>query len=373
MRKNLILYFLLSLIPHFVWSQYYIDVTTKNTTQHGNSYLIDVPRNIQGNLFIQDAKHLIPLNIYEQLSSNLDTLFVAQNTVVWKNNHFNIKALGKPSVIYLQGRYNFSTESDDTLKDFDERFAQYKKINQATLLVKKDSVLIYYEEDYGSSCCPRDPKYDRISINDFINEFEKRNHVKIGKAFIATRGGDEGEHSLYFTLSGLTAVQKLNFIEQRRISLLSDSDAQEPNEKYLYTPIWVGLIDVGSKQNSTSTFQAAELDMDYSYADTIPQFPGGMEAFLGRFKSIKSDVNENYPTKTLITFVVRRDGTVTDGKVLRTNKEKQIKKVEKLIKENKNSLKSSSDLQEMIRLALRKLFNLILGKKPLVLIRMIDL
>jgi len=53
--------------------------------------------------------------------------------------------------------------------------------------------------------------------------------------------------------------------------------------------------------------------------------------------------------------------------------EKAKKLVEKLIKENKNSLKSSSDLQEMIRLALRKLFNLILGKKPLVLIRMIDL
>ncbi|MDB5032189.1 hypothetical protein [Mucilaginibacter sp.] len=96
----------------------------------------------------------------------------------------------------------------------DNRFINYNNIS-ANSYHDKDSVVVYYAEEYGSSCCPADPRiYIKPSLHDYIKQFEDAYKVKIGKSYIK-KMGKEGESIIYFTLNGLTPTQKIEFADKR--------------------------------------------------------------------------------------------------------------------------------------------------------------
>jgi len=330
MKKVYILLACVLLLPKLVRAQYYIELNKENTFHYGNSYLIDVPQINEGNLLIEDRKSLVPTDIYPQILGSLDTLFISGKTSLWKSNQFDINASKRAKIVYFPKNYYtqdyYSFQKNDTLKDVDSRFSKYIRIYKEKSLVKKDSALIYYVEGYGGQCCPRDPKWDKLSLFDFIKLFEKKYAVKIGKNYSFSEG-EEGEFSDYLTLSGLTPEQKVKFIDERQLSLLSDTEKQQKIQPELYAPFWIGLIYWKSKDGVLP--QKVIRDTPYPSVDIQPQFPGGIDAFLARFKSIKADDE----AIAIFSFVVRRDGSVTDIKIIRSYNENTSKEIEKLIKE----------------------------------------
>jgi len=237
-------------LPKLVWAQYYIELNKENTFSYKNSYLIDIPINYEyhnSNLFIQDPKHLIPLNTYSEIYLNeafdrLDTIFISRIVQVGENG-LKKDILEKNIIPYFLGRYNINNPTD-TLVDADDRFKKYKALSKSSLPPNSKFVLIYFVEKYGAS--PRDTRYDnKISLTDFITAFEKKHHVKVGEV-ISTSLGHEGDIEIYSTLSGLNSKLKLQFIRERELSL-SPNKSKKDNDYPLriYTPY---LMDVSGFQ-----------------------------------------------------------------------------------------------------------------------------
>ncbi len=227
------------LLPKLVRAQYYIELNTENTFHYGNSYLIDIPlKQARGNLLIKDSVGVIPLVAYSKLLHEIDNLtFVNRYSL---SSISIIKPLKNKTPEYVIKYY---PEGEiDSLNSVDNKLAQYKPLlnwTNWTNELKVDSVLIYYSEFYGSHCCPPDTRYaNKITLTDFISEFEKKHQVKIGELFSIVMGY-EGEHIVHLTLSGLTPAQKIQFIDERANSLLSSR--KELNQPTIYTPYWIPI------------------------------------------------------------------------------------------------------------------------------------
>ncbi|MCL1671523.1 hypothetical protein [Elizabethkingia ursingii] len=88
-------------------------------------------------------------------------------------------------------------------------------ISYAEPEVPKDMLQVYYTDSYGSVCCPRDPKWDSKQDDAFfIKEYERNKKIKISDTY-KQNNGKEGEHTTYYTLSGLTSLQRLGFILEK--------------------------------------------------------------------------------------------------------------------------------------------------------------
>ena len=250
MKKVYILLVCVLLLPRIVRAQYYIALNKDNTFHYGNSYLINVPINYEyrgANLFIQDPKHLIPLNAYSEIYLNepfnrLDTIFISRISKVGKNGLMK-DVLKKNIIPYFLGRYNINNPMD-TLMDFDNRFENYKALSKSNLSPNSKFVLIYFVEMYGSMS--KSTKYDnKISLSNFITGFEKKHHAKVGE-FFSTSLGHEGDVEIYSTLSGLNSKLKLQFIRERELSLLPrDSKKDKYYSLKIYTPY---MMDISGYQ-----------------------------------------------------------------------------------------------------------------------------
>ncbi len=137
------------------------------------------------------------------------------------------------SVIYEFQRKNGISKKDSLvlMGYFPEmKFTEADKLN-------KDEMEVYYKEDYGSTCCPRDPQWDNdTSREEFITYFEKFNNVKITDTYVKS-GGKEGEASYYYTLNGLSDELKLSFILERNYYRIINRAARKIRKiPKIYTP-----------------------------------------------------------------------------------------------------------------------------------------
>ncbi|HFK5510985.1 TPA: hypothetical protein ACGZ9U_001903 [Elizabethkingia anophelis] len=103
----------------------------------------------------------------------------------------------------------------------------HPNISYAEPEVPKDMLKVYYADSYGSVCCPRDPKWDRKQ-NDtsFIKEYERNNKVKIKDTY-KQNNGKEGEHAIYYTLLGLTSLQRLGFMLEKRSEEIANKEKKD--------------------------------------------------------------------------------------------------------------------------------------------------
>jgi hypothetical protein len=255
MRKIFILLFLILSTSHVLFAQYYITLNKSNTYHYKNFYLIDIPLHAEGfhlNLFVQDPYSLVPAKAYYNISYNRDsygeTLFQRFDTVFISHNK-QIGKIGLELNMLQQNITEYIASSEgsaeynsykDTLVDMDYRFSQYQQLHKQ---IRKDSVLIYYVESGGGRpCCYSDSVYENIkkhNLKDFTLAFEKEHHVKVGE-ILSEQLGNEGEATIYFTLSGLSEKQKLQFFYERSNSLPSDKSKKEKQELFIiYAPFWI--------------------------------------------------------------------------------------------------------------------------------------
>jgi len=113
----------------------------------------------------------------------------------------------------------------------------------------KDMLQVYYTDSYGSLCCPRDPKWDSKQDDaSFIKEYERNKKVKIIDTY-RQNNGKEGEYTIYYTLSGLTSLQHLDFIiekESQRIVNKETKDIQFSAQ--IFTPHFVKIEKEGFRK-----------------------------------------------------------------------------------------------------------------------------
>lgn len=306
MKKNLILLVLTLLIPHFLWSQNYFEITKKNVVHYDSSYLINIPLTQNSRSFyLTDPAGLIPEKVYE--TSAKETIIDAVNT------------------IYVTRKYRSAYYFYQYLYDFFGEENQLQNIN-----TKADSILIYYIESYPGYFYGEHPEYKRpLSLRDFINTFEKKNGIKIGKWFSVGVGG-EGDAYDYLTLSGLTLKQKIKFIDERRKTLNRDTLNKNSLPAKIYMPSWKKLRHLMQDSINLVIWKKEEADpnMIYASVELEPKYPGGQAAFTALFNSVTFDPGVN----TIITFVVMKDGTLSDVKVLRGGSERVDKKIKEIIK-----------------------------------------
>lgn len=100
-----------------------------------------------------------------------------------------------------------------------------------------DNIVFYHTESFGSTCCPKDPKWKiKQRLDEFITSFERENNIKLGDMYKKITG-KEGEHILYFTLSNLNTKQKLLFLQEIRYWKYTDQKLKDIKfDPQIFTP-----------------------------------------------------------------------------------------------------------------------------------------
>lgn len=125
----------------------------------------------------------------------------------------------------------------------------HPKISYAEPEVPKDMLQVYYTDSYGSVCCPRDPKWDSNQDDaSFIKGYEQNNKVKITDTY-RQNNGKEGEHAMYYTLSGLTSLQRLDFILEKQYQRTVNKEAKDIQfSGRIFTPYYVKIEKEGFRK-----------------------------------------------------------------------------------------------------------------------------
>jgi protein TonB len=87
-------------------------------------------------------------------------------------------------------------------------------------------------------------------------------------------------------------------------------------KKNLFLATLFFTIQIGSAQDSTSV--AKTNPSNYSMVDVKPEFPGGMDAFYKFIgKNYKIPEVKGLNGKVFVTFIIEKDGSIEEVKVLR--------------------------------------------------------
>ncbi|WP_322545212.1 hypothetical protein [Elizabethkingia miricola] len=115
--------------------------------------------------------------------------------------------------------------------------------------IPKGMLQVYYTDSYGSVCCPRDPKWDNKQDDaSFIKEFEKNKKLKITDTY-RQNNGKEGEHAIYYTLSGLTSLQRLSFILEKKSQGIKNKEKKDiVFAPQIFTPHFVKIEKEGFRK-----------------------------------------------------------------------------------------------------------------------------
>ncbi|WP_078798424.1 hypothetical protein [Elizabethkingia miricola] len=115
--------------------------------------------------------------------------------------------------------------------------------------IPKGMLQVYYTDSYGSVCCPRDPKWDNKQDDaSFIKEFEKNKKLKITDTY-RQNNGKEGEHAIYYTLSGLTSLQRLSFILEKKSQGITNKEKKDiVFAPQIFTPHFVKIEKEGFRK-----------------------------------------------------------------------------------------------------------------------------
>lgn len=207
--KNIILLAGLLAVLTTARGQQVINISSKNTFKNGSVYFVDMPLSIAIKRYrIKDPAGIIPPALF---------------------SHINF-----PAPAAMQAFFELQENSKKG-----EAVINYKGDAKPAGDAHGDKILISYTESIGSACCPRDPAtviYGRLA--KFNTDFERQHKVKLGKVYTYTYG-DEGESTIYYTLSGLTPQLKAQFIYERTQLLNNARNPKHPLTPTVYFPGWI--------------------------------------------------------------------------------------------------------------------------------------
>lgn len=217
-----------------------IEITDRNIETNGTDYLFTIPisKKIEKPVvFISDKVpvHLLP-SIYPEFKK---LTVIVPNWVFYDQASDNSAEGGycaepiASSIIYEFDRTSGKLQKDSLVMMGGFPEMEFGKPYQ----LKNKELAIYYQEYFGSVCCPRDPQMDNTPTREaFISMFEKQHHTKITNTYSQLRGR-EGEVSFYYTLEGLSNQLKLRFIVDRNFYRIVNRHSKEISKQpTIYTP-----------------------------------------------------------------------------------------------------------------------------------------
>lgn len=199
-------------------------IKQENVTTNGNDFLIDIIIKYQKEpIIIFNSDRTIPTKLFfdrKTFLSNQNELILItpdwefQKEILEREKREGIHIKAERHKFYNIKRSNSDYQIDslsvsihDVWKPITLNFKNYE--------VKENEKKYYYNDCYGSVCCPRDGKWDVYeTIQKKVNLFEEKNKVTITNEDVVTLNmGKEGEHCTLYLLSNLSNEQKLHFFQ----------------------------------------------------------------------------------------------------------------------------------------------------------------
>lgn len=221
------------LSPVVAKSQYKIIVTDSNTFVYGNTYLINVPiKKYVNRLYINDDIGKIPVAAFSYFTGSADTLIVTNKS--------------KEYIFYIRNYIHYNDTINgiyiDTLNRIDKKLKHFIDIPKPDTL---HDIISYYSIGSGSSL--NDGYFQNVKkYSDFISAFEKENNVKI-MGIYGRSTGYEGEGINYYTLQGLSLIQKAKLFNNGR-NLFTRSTVKMASGSMVVMPILISKDNL-SKRN----------------------------------------------------------------------------------------------------------------------------
>lgn len=197
-----------------------IPIEKTDVTTNGTDFLIDIPIKPQKEpivIFNNDKR--IPTNLFfdrRTFLSEQKELFLI--TFDWefeeeirdreKREGIHIKA-ARHKIYHIQRNYDYYQVDSTTISLHSRPIV---KLNFVIPELEENEMKLYYVENYGSICCPKDERhfFSKVIEKDKKN-FENKNGVTISVNSIST--GKEGEKTNNYKLDNLTNEQKLQFFQ----------------------------------------------------------------------------------------------------------------------------------------------------------------
>lgn len=323
-KKTFSLLLFIVLSPFWALSQYAINLDINNVSHFGNSYLIDIPLKPGiKNLCVKDFNKLIPIKAYvdyyrnADIEHSLDTIFVVNKASNGKRA-FVEYVITRSAIVEI-----------DSLPSINRKLSKYIILKKH---VNHKSTIIYDRGGIGTVGGGDDDIMlaKKKKIETFIKEFETANNVQINDVSIVGDGGGEGGVIYYYPLSRLTLAQKIKFISEGRSP--RNLDQQNGVFSAIYFPIIVADSVLHPPVITEKMQEKLDADKIYIQIENMPSYPDGEKAFVDLFKNISFDVRYR---NTIISFVVEKNGSLTDIKVLRGANEQTSREIIKAAKKSK--------------------------------------
>ncbi|MES2574260.1 MAG: hypothetical protein V4572_04915 [Bacteroidota bacterium] len=198
-------------------------IQKENVTTNGYDFLIDIPIKVQKTqIIIFNDDERIPVKLFFERKSFMyeqnEILLITKDREYYKSiresereTGYHLRPVRQNKFYYIQRNGN-NTKVDSISVRTDDPFKPII-LNFKNPELKKNEVKYYYQECYGSSCCPRDANWNFKKEGDLQkNNFNNKYKVNIYKSVYRGVLGKEGEHCDYFTLNDLSNEQKIDFM-----------------------------------------------------------------------------------------------------------------------------------------------------------------
>lgn len=191
-----------------------IPIERADVSTNGNDFLIDIPIKSQKEpiiIFNQDAR--IPLKMLFERKSFLyeQNEIILMESAYLRNPSKATEKVAPSIILYHIQRENSIDYKVDSLQ-LVWIYTCPITINYKKSELKENEVKYFFQECYGSTCCPRDPNWDfQQERNEMKNNFNKKYNVSVYQNVYRQILGRESEHCDYYTLSDLTNEQKIAY------------------------------------------------------------------------------------------------------------------------------------------------------------------
>ncbi|MFC3161339.1 hypothetical protein SAMN05443633_101413 [Chryseobacterium arachidis] len=201
-------------------------IKDENVFQSGELILIDIPLKIKSaeSLIFYNASHIPNKLFFDEkafLPQVKEFILISPDTEYYKNvREFANRIKGYAEPIKTDKFYFVKRDAAkwDSVSLNSENYPIIKFKNLQTAIPEK-SIVSYYSEYFGSTCCPRDKKWNfftednKKSYLSLLQELKNENIIV--KEVYSFLHGKEGEHSYFYPLKELSNEQKLIFIKKR--------------------------------------------------------------------------------------------------------------------------------------------------------------
>ena len=224
-----------------------IEITDRNIESNGIDYLFTIPISKDVETPILFITEKVPLKLLPTIYPEFPKLIVIVPN--WTYYEEVSKDLPKDvdcaepmasSIVYEFNRENRKLQKDSLI--IMGGFPKMKMQKYTTL--NKNEIEIFYDESFGSVCCPKDQQWDnKPTREEFISYFEKDNKVKIENTYKKIRG-KEGEAIFYYSLKEIPNNLKLKFILERDFHRIINRQTKDINKTpRIYTPTVIKIDD----------------------------------------------------------------------------------------------------------------------------------